>query len=74
MKMFDGSDACVAPVVAMREAAGHPHNVARATFVEHARVLQPVPAPRFWLTPAKLNIPPCKPGAHTDEILKEWIQ
>lgn len=48
--LFDGSDACVAPVLSMAEAAAHPHNVARATFVEPDGVMQPAPAPRFRKT------------------------
>ena len=45
--VFDSSDACVAPVLTMDEAAGHPHNKARNVFVEQDGVLQPAPAPRF---------------------------
>ena len=33
-EVFDGTDACVAPVVPLHEAAQHPHNVARGTYVE----------------------------------------
>ena len=45
--LFDGSDACVAPVLSMRESPGHPHNAARGTFVEAGGVMQPGPAPRM---------------------------
>ena len=45
--VFDGSDACVAPVLTMAEAPQHPHNVARGTFVELDGVTQPAAAPRF---------------------------
>ncbi|MGK5733333.1 CaiB/BaiF CoA transferase family protein, partial [Streptomyces sp. URMC 124] len=31
--VFDGSDACVAPVLSLREAPAHPHLAARGTFV-----------------------------------------
>src|SRR5260370_33210664 len=30
-QVFEGSDACVAPVLKLGEAASHPHNLARAT-------------------------------------------
>jgi alpha-methylacyl-CoA racemase len=43
---FEGSDACVTPVLSMAEAATHPHNLARGAFVG-ADGLQPAPAPRF---------------------------
>ena len=46
-KIFDGTDACVAPVLTMSEAPGHPHLAARGTFSEAGGVAQPAPAPRF---------------------------
>jgi alpha-methylacyl-CoA racemase len=49
---FDGTDACVAPVLSLREAPLHPHNAARATFVEAGGMTQPAPAPRMAGTPA----------------------
>lgn len=45
--LMDGTDVCFAPVLSMAEAAAHPHNVARGTFVERDGVMQPAPAPRF---------------------------
>jgi alpha-methylacyl-CoA racemase len=44
---FEGSDACVTPVLDLDEAPNHPHNVARATFVQRDGMLQPAPAPRL---------------------------
>ena len=49
---FEGTDACVTPVLTMAEAARHPHNAARGTFVEQG-VIQAAPAPRFNGTPAE---------------------
>ena len=49
-EVFDGTDACVAPVVPLTEAPEHPHLAARGTFVEHDGVTQPAPAPRFSRT------------------------
>lgn len=40
---FAGTDACVTPVLDFAEAPQHPHNVARATFIDG----YPAPAPRF---------------------------
>lgn len=68
----EGSDACIAPVLTMREAQHHPHLVARGTIVERDGVPQPAPAPRFSATPATLDAPPAVPGQHTDEILADW--
>ena len=68
---FEDSDACVAPVLALGEAPGHPHNRARGTFTEVGGVMQPAPAPRFSRTPAPDPAPPAEPGAATDEVLAD---
>jgi alpha-methylacyl-CoA racemase len=71
--VFDGTDACVAPVLRMSEAADHPHVKGREVFVEHEGILQPQPAPRFSRTQATLSLPPApSPGAHTREALAAW--
>jgi alpha-methylacyl-CoA racemase len=70
--VFADTDACVAPVLSMREAPRHPHNVARGTFVEHHGVVQPAPAPRFSASPARLTTPPALPGEHTKDVLADW--
>ncbi len=59
---FAETDACVTPVLNLEEAAAHPHNRARSTFVEVEGVVQPGPAPRFSRTPSALPkgaAPPC---------------
>ncbi|KHL10651.1 alpha-methylacyl-CoA racemase [Mumia flava] len=71
-EVFDGTDACVAPVVPMREAPEHPHLVARGTYVEHDDVVQAAPAPRFSRTPASLGRGPVKPGTDTRSVLEAW--
>jgi alpha-methylacyl-CoA racemase len=50
--VFDGSDACVAPVLSLAEAPQDPHNAERGTFIEIDGVVQPRPAPRFSATAA----------------------
>jgi alpha-methylacyl-CoA racemase len=67
--VFDGSDACVAPVVSPADAPGHPHNAARGTFVDVGGLVQPAPAPRFSRTPASTPVPPVPAGASTTEVL-----
>jgi alpha-methylacyl-CoA racemase len=69
-EVFDGSDACVTPVLPL--AADHPHLVARGTFVDHEGVRQAAPAPRFDRTPTSLDRPPARPGQHTREALADW--
>ncbi len=70
--VFDGSDACVAPVLSPWEAHRHPHNAARSTFVEVDGAVQPAPAPRFSRTPSSISRPPSPPGADTVSGLVEW--
>jgi len=66
--VFEGSDACVAPVLGLDEAARHPHNVARATYVNVDGVVQPAPAPRFSRTPAA--VPAASPSAGRGTLLR----
>ena len=70
--LMEGSEVCFAPVLTMSEAARHPHNVERHTFVEVAGVQQPAPAPRFSRTPGEITAPPAHPGQHSIEILRDW--
>lgn len=71
IEVFDGVDACVAPVLAFGEVIDHPHITARGTWVERDGVVQPGPAPRFDRTPAALPSSPPVAGQHTDEVLLE---
>ena len=70
--VFDGTDACVAPVLSPWEAHEHPHNVARSTYIEVDGAVQPAPAPRFTRTPSAVSKPPSPPGADTVSGLVEW--
>lgn len=72
VEVFEGSDACVAPVLSPAEAPDHPHNRARGTFTEVAGVVQPAPAPRFSATPSSIQRPPPHPGERGDEALADW--
>ncbi len=70
--VFDGTDACCAPVLPLTEAARHPHLAARGTYVERDGVLQPAPAPRFSRTRPTLTTGPSVPGGRTREALLAW--
>lgn len=72
MKVFDGTDACVAPVLSMDEAPKHPHNAERKTFVESFGVVQPNAAPRFSRTAGAINGAPAMAGKHSTEVLESW--
>ncbi|MGW4734966.1 CaiB/BaiF CoA transferase family protein [Streptomyces shenzhenensis] len=70
--VFEGSDACVAPVLSLREAPGHPHLAARGTFTEHGGITQPAPAPRFSATPTAVRTGPALPGTGTADVARDW--
>ncbi|MEU9568953.1 CaiB/BaiF CoA-transferase family protein [Streptomyces massasporeus] len=70
--VFDGSDACVAPVLSLREAPHHPHLAARGTFTDHGGITQPAPAPRFSATPTSVRTGPARPGADTADVARDW--
>jgi alpha-methylacyl-CoA racemase len=69
--LADGTDACLTPVLSPWEAADHPHNRARGTFVEIGGVTQPAPAPRFGRTPPDTPTPPSATGSDTEDVLVE---
>ncbi|MFF3729302.1 CaiB/BaiF CoA transferase family protein [Streptomyces sp. NPDC002476] len=71
-EVFAGSDACVAPVLSLREAPHHPHLAARSTFVEHEGLTQPAPAPRFSATPVTVRRGPARPGSDTEAVAADW--
>jgi alpha-methylacyl-CoA racemase len=70
--VLEHTDVCFAPVLRLDEAAAHPHNVARGTFVEAFGATQPAPAPRFSRTSPELTAPPAYDGQHTRDVLADW--
>ncbi|MEU9064890.1 CaiB/BaiF CoA-transferase family protein [Streptomyces sp. NPDC048430] len=70
--VFDGTDACVTPVLTFAEAAAHPHIAARRTVITIAGVDQAAPAPRFSRTPAPTPQAPPSAGEHTRDVLADW--
>ena len=69
--LMEHTDVCFAPVLTMSEAAVHPHNVARGTFIDRDGLVQPAPAPRFSRTTASVTLPPSRVGCDTHAILTE---
>ncbi len=70
--IFEGSDACVAPVLTFAEAANHPHSVARRSHVAVGGVDQPAPAPRFSRTPGAARQGPPERGVRGGQALADW--
>lgn len=72
--IFDGTDACVTPVLSFDDAASHQHNKQRSSFIKNDQEeISPRPAPLLSRTPA---VPSLKRdpfiGEHTEEILLEY--
>ncbi|MBD3759303.1 CaiB/BaiF CoA-transferase family protein [Rhizorhabdus sp.] len=64
---FDGSDACVSPVLDLQECAEHPHNAQRNAYVNRDGVSHAQPSPRFSRTPGRIA-----DSIDAAELLKKW--
>lgn len=71
-ELLEGTDVCFAPVLNLAEAPQHPHNKARASFVDFEGVTQPAPAPRFSRSQSGIQSSAAIAGEHSEEILKDW--
>jgi alpha-methylacyl-CoA racemase len=71
-RVFEGSDACFAPVLSWSEAREDKHNVARKAYVEVAGVQQPAPAPRFSRTAPAVRRAPPERGEGGAQALADW--
>ena len=71
-ELLEGTDVCFAPVLSMREAEMHPHNVAEGIFVEVEGRMQPAPTPKFYGTgvahPSEMT-----DISHNPEQLRRWL-
>nr|WP_243420573.1 CaiB/BaiF CoA-transferase family protein [Micromonospora globispora] len=72
VEVFRGSDACVEPVLNLRQALRDEHANARGSFIELDGVPQPAPSPRFSATPGLVRHRAPMAGAHTMEVLTDW--
>ncbi len=69
---FGNTDACVAPVLTFEEAARHPHNAQRSTYVVQNGVLEPPAAPRFSRSAAVAAKHVRTPNMSIEEALEAW--
>ena len=70
--VFEGSDACFAPVLNFAQARAHPHHQARQRSVNVAGIDQPAPAPLFDRTPGVVRGGPPGRGVGGREALVDW--
>lgn len=70
--VFEGSDACVSPVLDLDEAPRHPSARLRSTYLDLGGVTEPAPAPRFGRTPASVKNSPPDARETTASTLESW--
>lgn len=69
--VFEGTDACVAPVLDFEEAPAYPHNQSRGTFINENGITQTDIVPRFSSHPDLKPSPATSTGADGRTILIE---
>src|SRR4051794_23639453 len=72
-KVFNGTDACVTPVLSFGEVETEPHITERDTFFRDGDNLEPAPAPRFSRSVPPTPTPPGAGGVDAEAILAEWV-
>ena len=70
--ILEGSDACFAPVLTMKEAPFHAHNQARQTFIQRDGQWQPNASPRFSRTPSAVSNSTRITDRSTQAMLLDW--
>jgi alpha-methylacyl-CoA racemase len=70
--ILEGTDACFAPILGMRESMEHPHNKARGTFVTVGGIKQAAPAPRFSRTRSKISSAAGPASSDIKQVLEQW--
>ena len=69
--LFDGTDACVTPVLTYLEAPEHPQNSARGGLSEHNGRIHPGAAPQFSSSENNPDYALADPGGETRVLLTE---
>ena len=76
-EVFNGTDACVTPVLSFAEVETDPHIAERHTFFHDVSAkgdnLEPAPAPRFSRSAPPLPTPPGEKGADNEAVLRDWL-
>lgn len=71
-KVFEDTDACVSPILALDELQSHPHHLRRESFIDVQGQMQPAPSPRFSRTQSKIAGPPVDRGEGGSVALGDW--
>ena len=67
--LYDGTDACVSPVLTPDEATQHKHNAVRQSHTQHGAFSHPAPAPRFVDTVPAISENDAKTSYDLDSVL-----
>jgi len=70
--IFEGTDACFAPVLTLEEAHGHAHMRERGVYIERDGLMQAAAAPRLSRTPGQVGSAPVRAGTGGEDALREW--
>jgi len=70
--LLDDTYTCCTPILSLAEAAAHPHNAGRRTFIDVDGVTQPAPAPRFSRTVSEVGSAAGKVRDDLERVLREW--
>jgi len=73
VKVFEGSNACFAPILTFEEAQQHPHIKARNTYISIDGTVQAAPTPRFSRTQSDMPQRPRMAGEDTRDILSKVL-
>ncbi|SMX41709.1 CaiB/BaiF CoA transferase family protein [Actibacterium lipolyticum] len=69
---MEGTDVCFAQVLTIDEAASHPHNIARDTFVTVDGHEQPAPTPKLSRTPGAISPSSQSMPLDPEAVLANW--
>ena len=72
IEIFSGTDACVSPVLSMKEAQEHPHNIAREAFINIDGFDQPNASPRYSKTKLEIKHNAKEVGSDLEDICNEF--
>ena len=70
--LLEGTDACCAPVLSLKEAPHHPHNRARGSFTDISDVTQPAVAPQLSHYPGHATAGEDNDACAFEDVLKRW--
>ncbi|MFT5321576.1 MAG: alpha-methylacyl-CoA racemase, partial [Pseudohongiellaceae bacterium] len=72
IKYFEDHEVCIVPVLNMKEAQAHPHNIARQSFQTIDKISQASAMPKMSATPPATRFGVHRKNADQKQILSRW--